>query len=91
MDRGFELISWTEDYFKEDGSLLNTSITVAKEILMEQGSGTKETREFRRFLLPDIYTVSKRKAWSSGGMNSIPILTAARAMTPLKRENGSPP
>jgi hypothetical protein len=76
-----ELMSWTEDYFKEDGSLLDASLKAAREILMEQGTGSKETREFRRVLLPDMYTVSKRKPWSSGGMNSIPIPTVARAMT----------
>jgi hypothetical protein len=77
----YELMAWSGDYFSEEDGYLEVTTALARELLNDQGSGSKQAREFRRVLLPDKATTSGRKAWNSGGYYSPELPTIIRAMT----------
>jgi hypothetical protein len=66
-------MAWMDDYFQEEPFYLEASNQVAREILNEQGAGSKKEIEFRRVMLPDRKAVCGRKQWNSGGAESRPI------------------
>jgi hypothetical protein len=76
-----EFTAWSEDYFGEEDTFLEATTKAAREILKEQGSGSKKSKEYRRFLLPDKKSPSGKKIWNSGGAYSVEIPTLARAMS----------
>jgi hypothetical protein len=74
-------MAWSDYYFSEEDCYLEATTALARELLNEQGSGSKQAREFRRMLLPDKTTTCGRKAWNSGGYYSPELPTIIRAMT----------
>jgi hypothetical protein len=63
----YELMAWSDDYFSEEDGYLEATTALARELFNDQGSGSKQGKEFRRVLLPDKATTSGKKAWNSGG------------------------
>jgi hypothetical protein len=55
---------------------------VTRDIMSDQGTSSKEKKEFRRLLLPDKNTPGGRKAWNSGGPNSNEIPAMLRPLSP---------
>jgi hypothetical protein len=65
----YELMSWSDDYFKNEMAYLDASMKLAREIIEEQGRDRRVV-EFRRMLLLDMQAKCGRKAWNSGGEGS---------------------
>jgi hypothetical protein len=65
----YELMSWSDDYFKNEMAYLDASMKLARDIIEEQGRDRRVV-EFRRMLLPDMQAKCGRKAWNSGGEGS---------------------
>jgi hypothetical protein len=76
-----EFTAWSEDYFGEEDTFLEATTKLARDILKEQGSCSKKSKEYRRYLLPDKNSPSGKKIWNSGGECSLEIPTLVRALT----------
>jgi hypothetical protein len=63
----FELMAWTDDYFRNENFYLDASTQVAREILQEQAVESSDALEFRRVMLPERSAACGTKAWNSGG------------------------
>jgi hypothetical protein len=77
----YELMAWSDDYFSDEDGYLEATTALARELFNDQGSGSKQEKEFRRVLLPDKAATSGKKAWNSGGYYSPALPTIIRAMT----------
>jgi hypothetical protein len=77
----YELMAWSDDYFSDEDGYLEATTALVRELLNDQGSGSKQAKEFRRVLLPDKGTTNGKKAWNSGGYFSPELPTIIRAMT----------
>jgi hypothetical protein len=77
----FELMAWTDNYFRNENFYLDASTQVAREILQDQAVECSAALEFRRLMLPERSAACGRKEWNSGGDGCPAIPTELRPLS----------
>jgi hypothetical protein len=82
----FELVAWSNYFFKSDDNYLEDSHATACTILLDAKEGDLVVGDIRRYTLPADKTDGIQRVWVSGGQESKAMPCSIKALTPASEK-----